>query len=40
MNDYQGRCNYIASAPREDIINLLKEQLAQFEGPPEREGRA
>jgi hypothetical protein len=40
MNDYQGSCNYIASAPREDIIKLLKEQLARFEGKPEKEGLA
>ena len=40
MNDHQGRCDYIASARREDIITLLKEQLARIEGQPEREGRA
>ena len=35
-----GRANYISNADRRDIITLLKEQLARFEGQPEMEGRA
>ena len=35
-----GRCNYISNAAREDIVVLLKEQLARFEGMPEAKGRA
>jgi hypothetical protein len=34
------RCNYISNASREDVVVLLKEQLARFEGQPEIEGRA
>jgi hypothetical protein len=33
-------CNYISNARREDVIMLLKEQLARFEGQPEVSGRA
>lgn len=32
------RCNYISSAERQDVIILLKEQLARFEGFAEAEG--
>ena len=35
-----GRCNYIATANREDVVTLLKEQLSRFEGMPDIEGRA
>lgn len=34
------RANYISNARREDIIVLLKEQLARFEGQPDIRGRA
>lgn len=34
-----GRCNYISNSRRADVIVLLKEQLARFEGMPEAEGR-
>jgi hypothetical protein len=34
-----GRCNYISNARRSDIVVLLKEQLARFEGMPETSGR-
>ena len=38
---HEGRCNYISNANREDIIVLLKEQLARFQGMPEvKPGRA
>lgn len=34
------RCNYIATADRQDVICLLREQLAYFEGMPSSTGRA
>jgi len=34
------RCNYISNAERADVVTLLKEQLARFEGQPDIEGRA
>jgi hypothetical protein len=36
----KGRCNYISNAVRDDVVVLLKEQLARFEGQPEISGRA
>lgn len=30
--DELGRCNYMSNARREDVIALLKDQLALFEG--------
>jgi predicted RNA-binding protein len=35
-----GRANYISNANREDVVTLLKEQLARFEGQPELKGKA
>lgn len=36
-----GRCNYVSNgASREDIVIMLKEQIARFEGQPEMKGRA
>ena len=36
-----GRCNYISNgADRRDVIALLKEQLARFEGQADVSGRA
>jgi len=35
-----GRANYISNADRADVVTLLKEQLARFEGQPEIEGHA
>ena len=32
---HEGRANYISNAKREDIVVLLKEQLARFEGQAE-----
>jgi hypothetical protein len=40
FHDHEGRCNYISNADRDDVVILLKEQLARFEGQPEIEGRA
>ena len=37
---YQGRANYISNANRDDIVVLLKEQLARFEGQPDIRGTA
>lgn len=37
---FDGRCNYISSADRKEVIILLKEQLARFEGMPEASGKA
>lgn len=36
----EGRTNYISNCERKDVIVLLKEQLARFEGQPEISGRA
>jgi hypothetical protein len=36
----EGRANYISNADRADVLTLLKEQVARFEGQPELEGRA
>lgn len=30
-----GRANYISNANRDDVVTLLKEQLAYFEGMPD-----
>lgn len=36
-----GRCNYISNgADRQDVIALLKQQIARFEGQAELQGRA
>ena len=35
-----GRANYISNADRADVVTLLKEQLARFEGQPEIKGSA
>jgi len=36
-----GRCNYISNgADRKDIVVLMKEMIARFEGQPEITGRA
>ena len=40
FGNHEGRCNYISNANREDVIVLLKEQLARFQGMPEAKGRA
>lgn len=34
------RCNYVSNAERADIVVLLKEMVARFEGQPEQSGRA
>jgi hypothetical protein len=40
FDGHEGRCNYISNAERKDIVVLLKEQLARFEGAPDVQGRA
>ena len=36
-----GRCNYISNgADRRDIVVMMKEQIARFEGQPEMKGSA
>jgi hypothetical protein len=40
FNDTDGGCNYISNATREDVVVMLKEQLARFQGQPEMKGRA
>jgi hypothetical protein len=34
------RCNYISNGSREDIVVMLKEMVARFEGQPEQAGQA
>lgn len=40
VDDHGGRCNYMSNARREDVVTLLKEQLARFEGQPGGKGKA
>lgn len=36
-----GRCNYISNgADRRDVVTLMKEMIARFEGQPEQKGTA
>lgn len=36
-----GRCNYISNgADRRDIVTMMKEQIARFEGQPQMKGNA
>jgi hypothetical protein len=38
--DFDGRANYVSNANRDDIVILLKEQLARFQGQPGMKGTA
>lgn len=39
--NHDGRCNYISNgADRRDVVTLMKEMIARFEGQPEMSGRA
>jgi hypothetical protein len=39
FGDKSGRCNYISNgANRDDIVVLMKEMIARFEGQPELKG--
>jgi hypothetical protein len=38
---FDGRCNYISNgADRKDVVTLMKEMIARFEGQPEVKGTA
>jgi hypothetical protein len=37
---HEGRANYISNANREDVVAMLKHQIARFEGQPDVKGRA
>lgn len=34
------RCNFVSNGDRRDIVNVLKEMVARFEGQPEMQGHA
>lgn len=38
--DRESRCNYISNANRANIVTMLKEQIARFEGQSDVEGHA
>lgn len=39
--DHAGRCNYMSNgANRRDVVIMMKEMIARFEGQPEITGRA
>ena len=41
FGSHDGRCNYISNgADRADVVTLMKEMIARFEGQPEMKGRA
>jgi hypothetical protein len=40
FDNMAGRVNYIANGNRKDIIVMMKEILARFEGQPEQKGQA
>jgi hypothetical protein len=41
FGDVEGRCNYISNgADRRDVVTLMKEMIARFEGQPEIKGSA
>jgi hypothetical protein len=41
FGDVSGRCNYMSNgADRKDIVTLMREMIARFEGQPETTGRA
>lgn len=41
FSDYEGRCNFMSNgANRADIVCLMKEMIARFEGQPEMKGSA
>ena len=41
FGDHSGRCNYISNgADRTDVVTLMKEMIARFEGQPEMAGKA
>ncbi len=40
LGDHEGCCNYISNGDQKDVVTMLKEQVARFEGQPEVTGRA
>ena len=40
FGESSGRLNYISNAERNDVMTMLKEQLARWEGQPEMKGTA
>jgi hypothetical protein len=40
FDNMKGRVNYISNGQRKDVIVMLKEVLARFEGQPAQKGRA
>lgn len=39
--DVEGRCNYMSNgADRKDVVTLMREMIARFEGQPELTGKA
>ena len=41
FGDHSGRCNYISNgADRKDVVTLMKEMIARFEGQPDVTGHA
>ena len=36
----RGHANYMSNTSREDVVAMLKEQIARFEGQPEQKGTA
>lgn len=41
FNEHGGRCNYMSNgADRRDVVTMMKEMIARFEGQPEITGSA
>ena len=41
FENFDGRCNYMSNgADRADIVTLMREMIARFEGQPELKGQA
>lgn len=41
FGEKEGRCNYISNgADRRDVVTLMREQIARFQGSPDQTGRA
>lgn len=41
FDGFDGRCNYASNGPdRRDIVTLMREMIARFEGQPEVSGKA
>ena len=40
FGNMKGRVNYISNGERQDIVTMLKEIVARFEGQPEQSGTA